>query len=109
MSGLNHFKHKDSLIGYAKSKGIAAPGAGVAITGILMIIGGLGIILGIFTQVALLAIVLFLIPTTFKMHAYWKETDPAAKMNEQINFMKNLALLGATIMLFFLPDWPFSL
>jgi uncharacterized membrane protein YphA (DoxX/SURF4 family) len=33
-------------------------------------------------------------------HAYWKETDATAKMNEQIAFNKDLALGGAALILF---------
>jgi putative oxidoreductase len=33
-------------------------------------------------------------------HAFWKETDATAKMNEQIAFNKDLALGGAALILF---------
>jgi hypothetical protein len=36
--------------------------------------------------------------------------DPMAKMNEQINFMKNVALLGAALAMAAIPQpWPISL
>jgi putative oxidoreductase len=44
-------------------------------------------------------LVLFLIPVTFIIHPFWKIQDPAAKMGEMINFTKNLALLGAVLIL----------
>jgi hypothetical protein len=31
------------------------------------------------------------------MHAFWKVQDPTAKMGEMVNFMKNIALLGAVL------------
>jgi uncharacterized membrane protein YphA (DoxX/SURF4 family) len=43
--------------------------------------------------------VLMLIPTTFMMHKFWKETDMQTRMNENINFTKNLALIGALLLL----------
>jgi hypothetical protein len=33
------------------------------------------------------------------MHAFWKETDPQAKQLEQIQFSKDTALAGASLML----------
>lgn len=99
-SGINHFKHKDSMAGYAKSKGVKAPKAGVIFTGLLLFFGGLGILTGLFFNIALALILIFLIPTSFIMHAFWKETDASAKSNEKIAFMKNIALAGAIMMMF---------
>jgi hypothetical protein len=31
------------------------------------------------------------------MHAFWKVQDPTVKMGEMVNFMKNIALLGAVL------------
>jgi hypothetical protein len=33
------------------------------------------------------------------MHTFWKIQDPMAKMGEMINFTKNIALLGAVLIL----------
>jgi uncharacterized membrane protein YphA (DoxX/SURF4 family) len=57
----------------------------------------------------LAALVLFLIPVTFTMHPFWKEVGQARAI-EKIQFMKNLALLGAVLMLSIIPTpWPMSL
>jgi hypothetical protein len=34
------------------------------------------------------------------MHNFWKETDPTAKQNETIAFFKDLALAGASLVMF---------
>jgi putative oxidoreductase len=44
-------------------------------------------------------IVIFLVPTTFIMHQFWKVSDPMMKMGETINFTKNIALIGSALML----------
>ncbi|MDP9249034.1 MAG: DoxX family membrane protein [bacterium] len=106
----NHFKNADGLAGYAQSKGIPSPKASVIISGIMMLLGGLGIILGVYVQCAVLLIVLFLLGTLVKMHRYWEVTEPMARMGEHINFFKNLALLGALLMLLAIPTpWVWSL
>ncbi|MEI6400149.1 MAG: DoxX family membrane protein [bacterium] len=100
LSGYKHFKNLAGMAGYAQSKGIPSPKLMVVLSGIMLLLGGLGVVFFVYVKIALLLLALFLIPTTFMMHQFWKATDPMRKMNESIGFQKNLALLGAIIMLF---------
>jgi len=110
MGGFNHFKMLDMMSGYAQSKGVPSPKAAVAFSGVLLWIGGLSILLGIFPTVGALALVLFLVPVTLMMHAFWKVQDAQMKMGETVNFMKNVALLGAALLLLSIPQpWSTSL
>jgi hypothetical protein len=44
------------------------------------------------------------------MHRFWADKDPQAKINNLVNFQKNVALLGAALLLLFIPQpWPMSL
>lgn len=44
------------------------------------------------------------------MHAVWKVADPQQRMGEQVNFSKNIALLGSLLMFLAIPrPWPMSL
>jgi uncharacterized membrane protein YphA (DoxX/SURF4 family) len=82
----------------------------VFVTGLMMLLGGLGILLGVYVGLSVLLLAAFLLGTTFTMHQFWKITDPSAKMGERINFMKNLALLGAVLMILAIPlPWALSL
>jgi uncharacterized membrane protein YphA (DoxX/SURF4 family) len=107
MNGYNHLKNSAGMTGYAQSKGVPYPKAAIIGTGILLLLGGLGIVLGVFPRFAVLLLEIFLIPVTFKMHQYWKVTDPMQKMGEQINFTKNVALIGAALV--FLAPWIYSI
>jgi uncharacterized membrane protein YphA (DoxX/SURF4 family) len=95
----NHFANLAMMSGYAQSKGIPSATLAVGGSGLLLAIGGLSIIFNFFPIVGLAALFLFLLPVTFLMHAFWKVQDPMAKMGEMVNFSKNLALLGAVIIL----------
>ena len=75
------------------------PKFSVAFSGLLLLIGGLSVLVDVLPVVGLVALVLFLLPVTFIMHQFWKVQDPMARMGEMINFTKNLALLGAVLML----------
>ena len=58
--------------------------------------GGLGLALGKFPRLAALGLAVNLAPTTYVGHAFWKA--PAdQKVMQQINFFKNLSLLGGLL------------
>lgn len=107
--GVNHFRNTGALAGYAASKGVPSPALAVRGSGLLLLLGGAGVLLGAHTGLAVLALALFLVPVTFKMHAFWSVADPNMKMMDYVNFMKNLALLGGALMLLMIPGpWPYS-
>ena len=55
-------------------------------------------------------LVVFLLAASFGIHNFWTVKDPQAKMNERINFLKDIALLGFVLMTLLIPrPWPFSL
>jgi uncharacterized membrane protein YphA (DoxX/SURF4 family) len=109
MNGVQHFARMKSMVWYARSKGVPSPDIAVPATGAILILGGLSLVLGLFPVVGVALIVLFLVPTTFMMHAFWAE--PVDKrLGQRINFMKNMALIGAALMLLAIPaPWPLSL
>lgn len=96
----NHFKNLDGLTAYATSKGVPSARAAVFVSGVLLMLGGLGVVFGIAPEASLALLLVFLVPVTFKMHAFWKETDPNARMQELLHFYKNLALIGAILMMY---------
>jgi len=110
MMGMNHFMKNAMMTQYAASKGVPSARFAVYITGLLLLFGGLGMLLGAYTQWAVLLIALFFIPVSFKMHNFWAISDPQAKMPEMVNFMKNMALMGAALMMLAIPmPWAFSI
>ena len=110
LSGIRHFQHLDMMAGFTGSKGVPAPRLGVIGSGLLIILGGLSMLLGVRPAWGAVLISAFLIPVTLVMHQYWKHTDPMMRINDQVNFLKNVALLGATWMLVLIPQpWPLSL
>jgi putative oxidoreductase len=92
-SGIHHFADRDMMIGYARSKGVRYPEAAVLGTGALLVLGGLSLLAGRQKAGAGL-ITTFLAGVTPMMHDYWNVTDPGQRMNETINFGKNIALIG---------------
>ena len=70
MNGINHLRNISSMTGYAASKGVPFPKAAIIGTGILLLLGGLGIVLGFYVRISCLLLLLFLIPVTFKMDQF---------------------------------------
>ncbi len=100
-NGINHFINYKGLSGYAASKKVPAPVLATLGTGVLLSLGGLGVLLNVNMFMSLALLALFLLPTSLIMHAFWKETDPGARSNQKIAFMKNIALLGAVLMMMY--------
>lgn len=110
LAAFGHFRNVRMMAGYATSKGVPAATVAVVGTGLLLAVGGLSVLLGVYPLVGLAALALFLAGVTPMMHAFWKLEDPMARMGEMVNFQKNVALLGAVLMLTVLGStWPVSL
>lgn len=99
MSGINHLQHSKDMAPYAKSKGVPEPELAVALTGVPLIIGGASILLGVKPKLGAMAILGFLVGVTPTMHDFWRNEDPAERQNNQIQFLKNLALAGGALAL----------
>lgn len=98
-SGLNHFTVFQEMSDFAKGRGVPLARVAVASTGLLLIAGGVSVLGGFWVRWGLGALILFLAVVTPWIHSYWRMQDPHRRQEEQLNFMKNLALLGALLML----------
>ena len=108
-NGLNHFRQRESLVDYARSKGVQAPEAAVAGSGLLILVGGLSILTGAFPKLGAGLISTFLLGVSPRMHAFWREQDSQQQMKEMVNFTKNMALIGASLLAAAHPEpWPMS-
>ena len=108
-NGINHLKERRQLSQYARSKNVPKPELAVSGSGIALIAGGASVLLGIKPKLGTLAIIGFLAGVSPTMHNFWKVEDPAQRMNDMINFSKNMALLGAALALLAVEEpWPAS-
>lgn len=109
LNAFHHFTSTASLALYAHSRGVPYPVLAVLVAGVLLLIAGLSLLLGLAPKIGIAATVLFLVPVTFMMHAFWNDTG-MLRAFQLINFTKNLALMGAVLALAGVPEpWPVSL
>lgn len=106
-NGINHFRNRKMMTEYTRSKNVPAADIAVLASGAMITAGGLSLIAGIRPKVGASLISGFLLGVTPIMHAFWQHEDPQQKMNEMINFSKNVAMLGGAMLAAAVPEpWP---
>jgi uncharacterized membrane protein YphA (DoxX/SURF4 family) len=96
-SAFAHLTQTAAMAGYAASKGVPSAKLATQASGVLILLGGLSVLLGVYGDLGSLFLVAFLVPTALVMHGFWKETDPMNKQMEMVQFNKDLALAGAAL------------
>ena len=86
------------------AKDLAAHGAPAVLVTLLMlaahtieIAGGFGLILGIYPQIAAIAVIVFLVPATFVAHDFWHAVGNPTYIPQLLQFLKNLTMTGGLL------------
>jgi putative oxidoreductase len=98
MSALNKLGDLSGTSAYMTSKGMPAVPFFLVMAIILELGGGLLVLLGFRARIGVLALVVFLIPTTLIFHNFWALTGMDKQM-QTIQFMKNMAIIGGLLIL----------
>jgi len=69
----------------------------VPLSGLLELVGAVLLVVGFHARLGALLLALFLVPVTLMMHKFWGLGDPMQTQIQQVMFLKNVALLGATL------------
>jgi len=70
----------------------------VRVNGAVQVGAGIALAAGVFARPASLALAVSLVPTTLAGHPFWQEADTAARTQQRIQFLKNVAMLGGLIL-----------
>jgi uncharacterized membrane protein YphA (DoxX/SURF4 family) len=113
-SGFNHLTKLSMYAQYAGASGVPAPTLLTAISGLMLLAGGLSILLGVQVRWGALLIAIFLVTAAFTVHKFWGIADPMLAANQTAHFWKNIALTGACLMIFGVASlyparWPYSI
>ena len=106
-SGFGHFSA--DTIGYAQHAGVPLASIAVPLSGVIALAGGLSVLLGYHARIGAWLLVLFLVPVTIMMHAFWAVPDPMMAKMQQAMFMKNISMLGGALLLTYFGAGPVSL
>ncbi|MGD0484770.1 MAG: DoxX family protein [Gemmatimonadales bacterium] len=106
-SAYSHLTKVKMMAGYAKAVGnVPAPEAATVVTGLMLLAGGLSILLGYHPRIGAALLLVFLVPTAFIMHGYWKVQDPMQRAGDEAHFWKDISLAGAALFILADPHWP---
>lgn len=100
LGGLNHLRQTEAMAGYAQHKGVPSPKNAVWVSGVLLFLGGISVVLGIWADLGALVVAVLSLAMAVMMHDFWKQSDPQAKQTEMIAFLKNLSMAGGGLFMF---------
>lgn len=93
------------------AKGVPRPELAVVATSVPLLASGLAIAAGVFPTVGAAYLVAFMLAATAVVHDFWAVEDPEERENELFHFLKNVLIVGGTLLFLALAggDWPYAL
>lgn len=101
-----HFNNVAQIMG---EHGMPAPKVLLVGAIVFLLAGSAAVILGYQGRVGAALVLIFLILATYYFHNFWDMSDPKMKQMEMGQFMKNLGLMGAMLLIIANGTGPFSL
>lgn len=92
----NKIPNFEDVAKYMESAGVPAPRFLLAGAIAFLVVGSVSLILGLWARIGAGLLLVFLVLATYYFHAFWKLEGQEAAM-QQIQFMKNAALMGAML------------
>jgi uncharacterized membrane protein YphA (DoxX/SURF4 family) len=98
-NGISHFTNTEASAQYAAYKRVPAARQMVLLSGVVMLAGTVGVALGIWMDLAALALAAFVLTAAFVFHRYWEESDAQTLVVERAQFMKNVSIAGGALII----------
>jgi putative oxidoreductase len=86
-------------IGYFAQTGVPVPYLSAAIAVVMEFIVGLAIVLGLYTRPLAVLLAIYTLGTAIIGHPFWGMTG-MARMENEINFFKNISIIGGLLLLY---------
>lgn len=94
----NKIPNFEGVAGYMASEGVPMPRLLLAGAILFLLVGGVSLVLGFRARLGAGLLLVFLILATYFFHDFWTFADPQARQQQTIQFMKNLGLMGAMLL-----------
>jgi putative oxidoreductase len=95
----NKIPHFSDVAQLMASKGIPAPKLMLAGAIVFLLAGSLSVITGYRARIGASLLLVFLVLATYYFHNFWAITEAKAQQEQMIQFMKNLSLMGAMVLI----------
>ena len=105
----NKIPNFNDVAAYIASEGVPMPQVMLFGGIVFLIAGSLSVIAGCKAKIGAGLLLVFLVLATYFFHDFWSFEDAAEKQQQMIQFMKNLALMGAMVHLIANGPGPMSL
>jgi putative oxidoreductase len=92
------FANNEKRVEIAREKGVPLAGIAVPFTTGMLLVANLGLLFWRFPRASASAVIVFFIGTTPAIHDFWT-MDGKERQENKVNFCKNVALLGAALVL----------
>jgi putative oxidoreductase len=105
----NKIPNFQAVAGSLAKEGVPAPQVMLAGAIVCLIAGSLSVILGYKARIGAALLLVFLVLATYYFHDFWTLSDPQAQQEQMIQFLKNLGLMGAMLLVIANGTGPLSL
>lgn len=105
----NKIPNFQTVAGIMAKVGIPAPQFMLVGAIVFLIAGSLSVIVGYRARIGAALLLVFLVLATYYFHNFWTLSDTQLKQEQMIQFMKNLALMGAMLLVIANGTGPMSL
>ncbi|HEY2386712.1 MAG TPA: DoxX family protein [Candidatus Binatia bacterium] len=96
LSALGKLADLGGTAGLMRGAGVPAVWLFLPAAIVLELGGGIAILSGYGIRLGVIALIVFLIPVTLIFHPFWQASG-VERLGQMINFMKNLAIMGALL------------
>jgi putative oxidoreductase len=104
----NKIPQFQETVAYMASEGVPNPRFALFGAIGLLLIGGVSLLLGAWTRIGALFLLVFLAAATYYFHDFWKFADAGQRQLQTIQFMKNMAIGGGLLALIAYGGGPWS-
>jgi len=104
----NKIPHFQDVAGVMAKVGVPAPQLMLAGAIVFLVVGSVSVVLGFKARIGAGLLSVFLVLATYYFHAFWL-LEGAEQQAQMIQFMKNLSLMGAMLMVIANGSGPMSL
>ena len=87
-------------VAYMTQAGLPLPSLAALVAIVIEFFGGLALILGVWTRPLAVLLGLYTLVSAIIGHPFWTMSDPAARYGNEINFYKNISILGGFLLLY---------
>ena len=87
-------------VAYMTQAGLPLPSLAALVAIVIEFFGGLALILGVWTRPLAVLLGLYTLASAIIGHPFWTMSDPAAHYGNEINFYKNISILGGFLLLY---------